>query len=227
MEKYFYELFQPKLPRLGPGTRKATHHAFNKLGLADKNINILDVGCGNGAQTLDLAEIITGHITASDFNSQFLDELKLRAEEKGYSDKITFIQADMNNLSFPENEFDVIWCEGAIYITGIENALTKWKKFLKPAGFIVASDLCWLTDERPKEINEYMDSIIQGTMTVQEYLATIEQHGYKPVDHFVLPEEAWILEYYTPLINELAVFDKKYAGNEEAGQVSLMMKKRN
>lgn len=224
MGKYFYELFQPKLPRLGPGTKKATLDSFNKMQLVNKNLNILDVGCGNGAQTLDLAEIIDGHITAVDFNQQFVDELILRAEQKGLSNKISAKQGDMNNLVFADNEFDVIWCEGAIYIAGIENALKAWKSFLKPNGYMAVTDLCWLTEKRPAEIHEYMTSRIPWTATVDEYLTIIKNQGYIPIDNFPLPVEAWIDNYYNPLLNELEIYDKKFAGIDEAMEVSKMMR---
>jgi len=37
----------------------------------------------------------------------------------------------MEELPFQDEEFDLIWSEGAIYNIGFERGLNEWRKFLK------------------------------------------------------------------------------------------------
>lgn len=62
---FFYQVFE-FLPRQGPGCAGATKKVFSLLPPLPDNANILDVGCGSGTQTRDLAGLTPGIITAVD-----------------------------------------------------------------------------------------------------------------------------------------------------------------
>jgi ubiquinone/menaquinone biosynthesis C-methylase UbiE len=53
------------------------------------NPQILDVGCGTGMQTIELARLTDGSITAVDNHEPFLEELARRSREAGLQEKIT------------------------------------------------------------------------------------------------------------------------------------------
>ena len=104
--EFFYRIFDASLPRLGAGDDRSTVQALDMLrsvkpGLTDK-IRVLDLGCGNGAQTIQLAKHIDGTILALDNHQPFLDELQRRAEAKGVSEKIQLWLKDtsLHSLSF-------------------------------------------------------------------------------------------------------------------------------
>lgn len=60
-EEIFFEIHRDN-PREGPGSFKATRNAYSALSnLPDKPI-ILDIGCGPGQQTMDLATLSAGTI---------------------------------------------------------------------------------------------------------------------------------------------------------------------
>jgi hypothetical protein len=46
----------------------------------------------------------------------------------------------MDNLSFRDEELDLIWSEGAIYNIGFERGLREWRKYLKAEGYIAVSE---------------------------------------------------------------------------------------
>ena len=153
-ENVFFEMYQD-LPRQGPGSQKCTRSAFGYLAnLLDKP-RILDVGCGAGAQTMVLAEVCEGKITAVDNHQPFLDIIDTKAKDIGFAGKIETINGTMLDLKFESESFDIIWSEGAIYIVGFANGLASWKKLLKPGGYIVVTHLSWLKNDPPDELMEF------------------------------------------------------------------------
>jgi len=62
-------------------------------------------------------------IVALDAHRPFLEELERRAAAQGVLDRIQTKCADMRHMTFAPESFDLIWCEGAAYIIGLENAL--------------------------------------------------------------------------------------------------------
>ena len=71
MEELYFKIFEA-LPRQGPGDEESTKKALQKLSDLPQCPEILDVGCGNGSQTLVLAKLSQGNITALDKHAPFI-----------------------------------------------------------------------------------------------------------------------------------------------------------
>ena len=130
ISEFFYELFS-NIPRQGPGSNEYTRKAFTSLPNLALQPNILDVGCGSGMQTLELARISEGEIAALDNYQPFLDDLRKHAKSEGLDNKIKILNGSMLELPFAKNTFDLIWSEGAIFIIGFEKGLREWKPLIK------------------------------------------------------------------------------------------------
>jgi len=68
----------------------------------------------------------------------------------------------MFNFKNKKESFDLIWCEGAIFIIGLEKGLTEWRPLLKKDGYIVFSELSWLRVDGPEEIKSYIKGMYGG-----------------------------------------------------------------
>jgi len=196
--------------RQGPGSEEATLKALELIPYLDEKTKILDIGCGTGGQTITLARNIEAQITAVDMLPQFLETLKIKAKENNLINRITAIEMLMDNLSFDEGSFDVIWSEGAIYNIGFEKGLSLWRKYLKDNGYIAVSEISWLTDSRPDEIHQYWVNAYPEIDTIDNKLSVIEKCGYTSVAHFALDDKCWIDNYYQPLLENAEAFLKKY-----------------
>ncbi len=196
--------------RQGPGSQEATLKALGYIPYLDEPTKILDIGCGTGGQTITLAKNTAAQITAVDMLPQFLEKLMKKARENNLLDRITAKEMLMDNLVFEESSFDVIWSEGAIYNIGFEKGLSLWRKYLEDNGVIAVSEISWLTDTRPEEIEKYWVNAYPEIDTVENKLSVIEKCGYSSVAHFALDYECWIDNYYQPLMENAEAFLKRY-----------------
>ncbi|WP_445000670.1 class I SAM-dependent methyltransferase [Halomonas mongoliensis] len=193
--------------RQGPGGQAETRLALQLAGLCERrNLAIADLGCGTGASTLVLAEALDARIVAVDFLEPFLDTLKARAFEAGLAERITPRQASMEALDFAPESLDAIWSEGAIYNIGFARGVREWRRFLKPGGILAVSELTWLTEQRPAELDAFWRAQYPEVDTASAKLAVLERHGYSPLGYFVLPQHCWLEGYYRPLQQRFSTF---------------------
>ncbi len=168
---------------------KYTQKAFRMLPEMNKPC-ILDIGCGSGVPTMELARLSNGQIVGTDINQTLLDKLNRKIKEAGLTHRVKTVRCSISEMNFKEESFDIIWAEGYIWGIGFIRGLKEWKRFLKPGGYLVIHD----------EIND-----------INKKLKQISDCGYELLEHFLLSEDIWWNEYYEPLekhINDLRI---KYA----------------
>ena len=214
-QDFFWEIHSG-LPREGPGDNESTRKAFAALPKLPDEPFILDVACGPGMQTIELANLCKADIVAVDLHQEFLDELDRRAADANVSDRVTTVNASMLELPFDEDSFDLIWSEGAVYIMGFENGLKAWKPLLKKGGCLAVTNVSYLRDEVPEEVRKFWAAGYPEITTVANFLKIIERCGYKLLDHFTLPTSAWMNDYYTPMEKQLQALRTKHSGNGDA-----------
>ncbi len=214
----FYELYQ-RLDRGGPGSDRCTKRAYSMLKGVPAHPKILDIGCGKGMQTLVLARISAGDVTALDNHQPFLDELQKNAKNAGLEDKVQTHLGSMFSLDFDDQSFDVLWSEGAIYIIGFEKGLKEWRRLLKPNGYIAVSELSWFKPNPPTEVSSFWQAEYPGIKTIEENLGIIERTDYRSLGYSKLPDEVWWESLYTPMEQKLGDLKKKYKNEPKAIEV--------
>jgi len=213
MPDIFFEIFN-NLPRGGPGDNNSTRKAFSFLVDLPEIINLLDIGCGPGMQTIELGRLINGKIIALDNHQPFLNKLEIHAKNNNLQHKIKATNGSMFSMNFEKESFDVIWSEGAVYIYGFEKALKEWNYFLKINGYFVVSEISWLKSNAPQELKEYWNSEYP-MKTIDENIQIITNNNYTLVDHFILPESSWWENYYIPYEKQVSILRKKYKNDME------------
>lgn len=173
---------------------KYTRKAFQMLPEMDKP-RILDIGCGSGAPTMELASLSNGQIIGLDVDQSSLDELNKKIEKVGLSDRVRTVKCSMFEIDFANESFDIIWAEGSISTIGFKSGLMEWRRFLKTNGFLVVHD---------------------GIENITDKLKQIPGCGYVLLGHFLLPEDVWCTKYYEPLEKRINELRTKYSGNHEA-----------
>lgn len=211
-----FELYKGT-PRQGPGNAVSTRRAFAMIPRLPERPRTLDVGCGSGAQTRDLARLTGGPVVAVDIHLPFLERLKSSiTKPDGRPGRVHPVAASMVALPFKDGAFDLVWSEGAIYIMGFAEGLRSWRRLLRPGGYLVVSEATWLRGDPPAELRRYWAAGYPAMTMVEADLSAIRAEGYEPLGHFALPESAWLEDYYGPLEKRLAEFRAANEGHAEA-----------
>ena len=172
---------------------------------------ILDIGCGSGVSTIELARLSRGKVIGIDIDQLALNKFTRRIKEAGLTYWIQAINCSMFDMDFPDESFDIIWSEGSIYAIGFEKGLREWKRYLTPGGFMV--------------VHDEQDN-------VKEKLDTISNCGYELLGYFTLSEETWWTEYFAPLeklVNKARTkypYDQSVLEEIQQAQVELDMYKK-
>ena len=212
--------FHKETERQGPGSTHETLKALSFIDISNKeNLAIADIGCGSGGQTITLAQHLKGQITALDLFPVFLEELNRKSETLGLQKKIRTLAGSMDELPFREQEFDLIWSEGAIYSMGFEAGIRNWKTFLKPGGYLAVSEITWITHSRPAEIEDFWHREYPEIDTASGKFSILEKNGYSPIGYFILSPDSWTETYYKPMEVRFSTFLEKHQHSELARKV--------
>jgi ubiquinone/menaquinone biosynthesis C-methylase UbiE len=159
--------------------------------------NILDIGCGDGVPTMELARMSDGQILGLDIDQTQLDKLEQMIRKANLSNRVHTLNCSMSEMCFQDESFDIIWAEGSISAIGFKNGLQEFRRFLKPDRFLVVHD-------ELKGLNEKLEQI--------------SDCEYKLLGYFILSKNIWWTEYFLPLKEQLDDIRKKYTSESKQFQ---------
>jgi len=113
-----------------------------------KQGKIIDVGCGFGATNLVLAErFVDSEIVGIDLSEPLLQLAGTTAESKGLSGRVRFEKADVQEIPFADNTFDVAINVNMVHLVEEPiKMLNEIERILLPGGHLFIADLrrSWL-----------------------------------------------------------------------------------
>lgn len=148
-----------ELERLGFQHRVWSKDAFELWELAGlgRGQHILDLGCGPGFATFDLATITgpEGRVTGVDISPGYIAYARQQAVARGV-DNVEFIETAFNEMNLKPGSFDVIYGRWVFaWINNVEEVVQRATTLLKPGGVFLSHEyLLWgsfrIVPERPE-----------------------------------------------------------------------------
>jgi SAM-dependent methyltransferase len=99
---------------------------------------------------------------------------------------------------------------------GFESGISAWRRFLKPGGTLIVSEITWLSATRPPKIQSHWDSEYPEIDVASAKIGILERYGYSPEAYFVLPTRCWLENYYRPMQCSFDEFLERHGRSKEA-----------
>ncbi|EJR55595.1 hypothetical protein IIM_00687 [Bacillus cereus VD107] len=103
-----------------------------------QNKRIIDIGCGGGIYTKELALMGATNVIGLDFSKEILQAAK---ENCSSFPNISFIHGDAHNIPFPDETFDIVISRAVIHhLQDIPTFLSEASRILKKDGLLILQD---------------------------------------------------------------------------------------
>jgi 2-polyprenyl-3-methyl-5-hydroxy-6-metoxy-1,4-benzoquinol methylase len=129
--------------------RTAENSAAYLLPHLQRGMKVLDVGCGPGTITADLAAIVApARLVAVEVSAEALEIARSEAAARGQAN-IDFAPGDINDLEFPDASFDVVHAHQVLqHVADPVSALREMRRVCRPGGVVAVRDsdyagFCW------------------------------------------------------------------------------------
>ncbi|MGD0111051.1 MAG: methyltransferase domain-containing protein [Armatimonadota bacterium] len=98
--------------------------------------NCLDLGCGPGQLTVEVAKASGLEVTGLDIEPEAIEFAVQYGKECGLDSRMHWVAADVHALPFPDNSFNVVMSRGSIFFWRDQaTALREIMRVLKPGGW--------------------------------------------------------------------------------------------
>jgi SAM-dependent methyltransferase len=118
------------------------YHRLVLAALAPGTSRVLDVGCGDGMLSADLARAGIPHVVAIDIDRGVLD----RAQTRHEGVPIEWRRGDINQAQFDQGEFDAIVSVATLHHLDAAASLQRFAQLVRPGGVVVVvglADVDW------------------------------------------------------------------------------------
>ena len=137
--------YPPELANVPEGAVESFAGVANPwaLGRLERGMRVLDLGSGAGTDSLVAAQMVgpTGTVTGVDMTPEMLAKARAAAAEMGAAN-VEFVEAEAEQLPFPDESFDVVVSNGVIDLIPDKDAVfSELFRVLAPGGHMQIADV--------------------------------------------------------------------------------------
>ncbi|MBH5317961.1 demethylmenaquinone methyltransferase [Paenibacillus sp. GSMTC-2017] len=196
-----FETIAPKYDFMNDVISFRRHKAWRKYTMNKMNVqkgqNALDICCGTGDWTIDLANTSqTGKIVGLDFSQNMLNVAEVKVAKLSLGRQIELVQGNAMNLPYEDNTFDYVTIGfGLRNVPDYLQVLREMHRVVKPGGKVVCLELSKPTWQPFKSIyNFYFERImpIFGKMLANGF----KEYQWLPISLRSFPDSKQLTELF-------------------------------
>ena len=108
---------------------------------------VLNVGCGIGVGPTYIAKRYGCHVVGVDISEKMIEWSRQRASEERVEDRVEFRVANVLDLPFEADRFDVVYCESVLaFVDDKPQAIRECMRVTKSGGYVGLNETFWLDD---------------------------------------------------------------------------------
>lgn len=193
---------QLDIQELRKGFLSYTRNAYELLP-SRKWPRVLDIGCGRGEVTLELARLTSGDVVGLDIDDTAFSDLRATIEREGLSTRVIIEQGSLFDVKFPDRSFDLLWEEGVLHILDPMRSIPLCGRLLKRGGFLVTA-----------ETVDWFEGKLQFFGAC----------GFELVERMLWPKRIWWNDYYGPLEERIRLLREQHGGSRDLSELDQYAK---
>lgn len=143
----------------------------------DEALEVLEVGCGIGVGTANLARDHRCRVVGIDRSEQMIEWARRRAREHGVEDRLELLVASATGLPFEAGRFDVTYAESVLaFVDDPALALCEMVRVTRPGGHVGISESIWTKPPTP-EIDALARQLNAGVRSAGAWRSLCEEAG--------------------------------------------------
>jgi ubiquinone/menaquinone biosynthesis C-methylase UbiE len=143
--------FAPLDESLRPRPHSMLYEAVSACGVNTSSL-VLDIGSGRGNHSCALAQRFGCAVVGLDLAQIHIEQGQARAVQEGVSDRVSFVQENIEALPFEDEGFDFLWSRDMLmHVPALPAALAECARVLKPGGAMLVYTTVATGRMEPKE----------------------------------------------------------------------------
>jgi demethylmenaquinone methyltransferase/2-methoxy-6-polyprenyl-1,4-benzoquinol methylase len=184
--------------------------------------SVLDLAGGTGDLAAKFTRIVgkTGNVVLSDINPSMLENGRRRLTDRGIAGNIDYVEANAEDLPFPDNHFDVVTMAfGLRNVTHKDAALRSIYRVLKPGGRLLVLEfskpvlplLDKVYDQYSFKVLPFMGKVVANDAESYRYLAeSIRMHPDQETLKGMMQEAGFEQTSYENMTGGIVALHKGY-----------------
>jgi SAM-dependent methyltransferase len=163
----------------------------------DRPASILDLGCGKGRHSIELAKRFAAIVRGVDPDSDSLAEARRALAEacrsdRGLRDLVHLSAGSAEHIPLEDNSVDVVWCRDVLcLVENLERAYAECRRVLRDGGRVIIYQMFATDRLEPREAAEIYGPLgcVASSMVPERTELVVESAGFRVEDCIVLGTE--------------------------------------